>query len=632
MSRIKKWKACTLGLLLLTVPLPVYADDTAATTETATQEVVQEVVQEEIKEEKAEIPDPLQIFCGYEFSDGSFDAWSVVGGVAINENTVITGDMGLQDANVLKQYMKSEYRNYKGYEALGVDFETVSPVYRIYDGSDHLIRAELVNSNGFCIFETEEAVKPVTIANQEAAEDDIVYVTGIRSRAMDAFHYIDATDIVKEEVSGSKAMDFPVAEFARDGSLLSLISRNDSALTRFNEARIPVDMKEDVIRLAEIKSVLDQTGRKYITGEQLAQNDYTKLEETLKKANAKLSGEIEYTEETKKALLERIAEAEAIINKEVKVDQTAIDATEKAVTDAISALVAVKKINYTNLIIYGSIGAFFAIILGYLLHRYWKDPDYWNDIKEKGLFRATFRMKAKAKKGGTPAVKPQNQPKNQANMQKKAKTAAKPTKQAKAQAKAQPKVQEKQQKQQTDPAVNYQQPNEDWTAVQQAQQQQMQQQYQQEHPQQYQQQDQYPQPYQPQEYQYPVAVGRQQMQFTNGRSGDTTVLTENQTSSVLPKAYLIRKKTNEAVELYRLPFLVGKSSDAQFSVPDNDAISSLHCAIVAMNGEYDIFDNTSLNGTFVYGYKLMPRRAYPLKDGVEIIVANETFIFRIERS
>ena len=103
----------------------------------------------------------------------------------------------------------------------------------------------------------------------------------------------------------------------------------------------------------------------------------------------------------------------------------------------------------------------------------------------------------------------------------------------------------------------------------------------------------------------------------------TSVLTSSSEAS-----YIERMLTGEIVKIETFPFTIGKDRDsATYCIYDNDTISRIHCIIVCMNGEFNVMDNNSTNGTYVDGYKIAPLIAFPLRNGAAIMISNETLIF-----
>lgn len=107
-------------------------------------------------------------------------------------------------------------------------------------------------------------------------------------------------------------------------------------------------------------------------------------------------------------------------------------------------------------------------------------------------------------------------------------------------------------------------------------------------------------------------------------SQPTVVLGESMQQS----AYLIRKSTNERINVTSNGLTIGRdSSQAQYVVSNNLAIGRCHARIVCNGGTYYFIDNNSKNFSFVDGTKVEGMRQAPLKNGSVIRLANEEFEF-----
>lgn len=86
------------------------------------------------------------------------------------------------------------------------------------------------------------------------------------------------------------------------------------------------------------------------------------------------------------------------------------------------------------------------------------------------------------------------------------------------------------------------------------------------------------------------------------------------------------------VEVTTLPFVIGKYNTTKhldYAIYNNDNISRQHASILMSEGVYVIRDEHSLNGTFVNGRRLMPDQLLPIKEGDEIRLYNEIFVFHL---
>lgn len=73
-------------------------------------------------------------------------------------------------------------------------------------------------------------------------------------------------------------------------------------------------------------------------------------------------------------------------------------------------------------------------------------------------------------------------------------------------------------------------------------------------------------------------------------------------------------------------FIVGKKVSAvDGAVTFNPMISRLHCKVSRKNGRYEITDLKSANGTYINQERLTPERAYPVKNGDVVRLADTDF-------
>lgn len=98
------------------------------------------------------------------------------------------------------------------------------------------------------------------------------------------------------------------------------------------------------------------------------------------------------------------------------------------------------------------------------------------------------------------------------------------------------------------------------------------------------------------------------------------------------KASLEQERTGKLIPISKPEFLIGKKPDlVDYAVTDNKVVSRLHAAILWEDGVYSVQDKESVNGTFVNG-KQIGIEAINLKNGDEIALANETFIFKLSEN
>lgn len=107
--------------------------------------------------------------------------------------------------------------------------------------------------------------------------------------------------------------------------------------------------------------------------------------------------------------------------------------------------------------------------------------------------------------------------------------------------------------------------------------------------------------------------------------GGTMVLTAE-----VSVARLIRRRTGEVIYVEQFPFTIGRDETALYQINDNETVSNIHCYIVCMSGEYNVFDNNSTNGTYIDGYKIPEASSFPLQNGQLLMISNEIFEFRTD--
>ena len=93
------------------------------------------------------------------------------------------------------------------------------------------------------------------------------------------------------------------------------------------------------------------------------------------------------------------------------------------------------------------------------------------------------------------------------------------------------------------------------------------------------------------------------------------------------KAYVIRMRTDEKMEVKKSPFIIGKSADVDYTIQGNPAISRRHAYIAEENGIYFLKDLNSLNHTFVDGKAFRVRKNWRMES---FYLADEKFQFRID--
>ena len=91
----------------------------------------------------------------------------------------------------------------------------------------------------------------------------------------------------------------------------------------------------------------------------------------------------------------------------------------------------------------------------------------------------------------------------------------------------------------------------------------------------------------------------------------------------------LKGQEGQCIEVSKLPFTIGKLAGFADEVIDLPSISRLHTRIYPANdqGEYQIEDLNSTNGTFLNEQKLMPYTKTILREGDVIRIAGEEFRF-----
>lgn len=117
----------------------------------------------------------------------------------------------------------------------------------------------------------------------------------------------------------------------------------------------------------------------------------------------------------------------------------------------------------------------------------------------------------------------------------------------------------------------------------------------------------------------------------NDTAGETTVLCQGyNTLQKQNNPYLIRKRTNEKIEINKDVFKMGKEkSYVDYCITGNSAISRSHADIIKKDREFYIVDNNSLNHTFVGKQQIPSQKMIKLEDFTTITLADELFEFRL---
>lgn len=118
------------------------------------------------------------------------------------------------------------------------------------------------------------------------------------------------------------------------------------------------------------------------------------------------------------------------------------------------------------------------------------------------------------------------------------------------------------------------------------------------------------------------------MQSYGSTNDSNTVLIGGYNQSSDP--YLYRTKSGENIQITKDYFKIGKSStQVDFQILNNNAISNFHAAVIRRGSEYYICDPGSTNHTFVDGVKLEVGQEVKINHDSHIRMANEEFVFKM---
>lgn len=113
-------------------------------------------------------------------------------------------------------------------------------------------------------------------------------------------------------------------------------------------------------------------------------------------------------------------------------------------------------------------------------------------------------------------------------------------------------------------------------------------------------------------------------------SAETTVLTNEKNMNQVILPHLIRRKTNEKINLNKPVFRIGKEkSYVDYFIGDNTAISRSHANFIIREGNYYIVDTNSTNHSYVNGNMIPSNVEVVISHGDIIRLANEDFEFKL---
>lgn len=116
----------------------------------------------------------------------------------------------------------------------------------------------------------------------------------------------------------------------------------------------------------------------------------------------------------------------------------------------------------------------------------------------------------------------------------------------------------------------------------------------------------------------------------SGEDEEATALLQPE---MLCKAYLVRSKNQERIEVDKPAFRVGKErSYVDYFIANNGAVSRIHADIITKGEDFFIKDNHSTNGTFVNDMRIPVHTEIQIYEGDRIVLANESFQFHVEKA
>ena len=118
--------------------------------------------------------------------------------------------------------------------------------------------------------------------------------------------------------------------------------------------------------------------------------------------------------------------------------------------------------------------------------------------------------------------------------------------------------------------------------------------------------------------------------FGGAYDGGTVSLGSVSSHRAVRRAALRRVKTGETADVNKQVFRIGRLPDrVDFALRDNPAVGRTHADIILRDNNYYIYDNNSLNGTFVNGQRIPAMQETPLSDRCTFRIADEDFEFLV---
>ena len=117
--------------------------------------------------------------------------------------------------------------------------------------------------------------------------------------------------------------------------------------------------------------------------------------------------------------------------------------------------------------------------------------------------------------------------------------------------------------------------------------------------------------------------------------GDTVLLVDkapdNDVTTAFRRAYLIRPRTGDRVDIIGDEFTIGrKKSAVNYCIDNNKTVSGTHAKIVNHNGEYFVVDLKSSNYTYVNGRMIQSHEEVILANGTKLCFSDEEFEFHLD--
>ncbi|MCD8103788.1 MAG: FHA domain-containing protein [Lachnospiraceae bacterium] len=85
-----------------------------------------------------------------------------------------------------------------------------------------------------------------------------------------------------------------------------------------------------------------------------------------------------------------------------------------------------------------------------------------------------------------------------------------------------------------------------------------------------------------------------------------------------------------AAVIGKAEFVIGRSEEADFAIPESKAVSRRHAVIQREGDSFYLTDLRSSNYTFLNGRQLTPNHKYALNDGDEIVLGKERLLFYLQ--